>query len=90
VAIIRAISNVAIPAAIAKLANVCRSDYGVRCSNPAALSAGFRASQRQLCRSVCPPFSAGAGAACRGVGEGKRVIYLGNREWQPLADTPNH
>jgi hypothetical protein len=60
VAIIRAISNVAIPAAIAKLANVCRSDYGVRCSNPAALSAGFRASRRQLCRSMCPPFSAGS------------------------------
>jgi hypothetical protein len=43
------------------------------------------------CAGRCArPSAPGAGAACRGVGEGKRVIYLGNREWQPLADTPNH
>jgi hypothetical protein len=64
----RAISKVAIPAAMAKLANVCLSAYGVRCSSPAARTAEFQWSRRQLCSLMWPPFTAGnsSGESMRG------------------------
>src|SRR5919201_4383225 len=47
------------PAARARVANVCRNEYGGRRSRPTRSRAGYQTRRRQLSRLMWPPIAAG-------------------------------